>query len=188
MKKIIFALSTLALLSCSKESVAPLNDETAASIEETTQTRRYLPTERVTYLTPPVSTNLLAGQYMNVGNVDVTYEGNDLIVTYTITDTDWIITDTHLFVGICGQQPVNYGSGNPKVGHFPYKEVHNPGEVIVTYDVTDMPQGCVAAHAVVKNIVEGTEEFPWEETAWADGDPYSDNGDSWATIFGFNFN
>lgn len=186
MKKIIFALSTLALLSCSKESVAPLNDDTAVVNEETITTRRALPTTDVPPTLVPFNTVLVAGQNYDIGTVDVYLNvDGDLEVKYTLfEDVDWIITETHLFVGTCGAQPMN-GQGNPQVGRFPMKTIHEPGVTTMTYDTSDFPdEGCIAAHAVVVSP-DGTVSH----TAWGEGLPYSTTsggqGNNWAMIFGF---
>jgi len=47
----------------------------------------------------PFTTDLLAGQTEDVGDVQVWNDGDNLHVTYVITEPDWEITETHLYVG-----------------------------------------------------------------------------------------
>ena len=189
MKKIIFALSTLALLSCSKENVAPLNEENI-SFEETTQTeqsRRYLPTENVVHYDFDFERNLIAGQHYTIGTVNLSLTGEILEVTFNVTDPEWTMTETHLYVGSCGLQPMN-GQGNPQPGRFRYKDIHDltQGEgTTYTYSINVVEDGipadgCIAAHAVVVNS-DGTVSH----TAWGSGDPYSNNSSNWSMIFGY---
>jgi hypothetical protein len=96
---------------------------------------------------------LVAAQNIVVGNVCIERVGNNLEVTYNITESGWTITETHL--AVVGN-PDNFPrtpNGNPKVGHFPYKGTHN-NVTTVTYTVplnNLPPKVYVAAHAVVEN-------------------------------------
>ena len=47
----------------------------------------------------PYVADLLAGQTEDVGDVKVWNDGNNLYVTYNITELDWVITETHLYAG-----------------------------------------------------------------------------------------
>ena len=99
----------------------------------------------------PYSTPLLAGQNTEVGEIQITTDGNTLYVTYQITEAFWTIEATHLDVEEDYEDlPVN-GGGNPKIGHFEYSEDHNPQVTSYTYtiDVSDLDQVVIAAHAVV---------------------------------------
>lgn len=186
MKKIIFALSTIVLFSCSKESVTPLNEENLSIEETTVQTRRYEPTVDVESFEFDFQRDLIAGQHYTIGTVDLVHANNTLTVTYNIVDPNWTMVESHLYVGACGEQPMN-NNGNPKVGRFPYKEVH---ENVSTYsyviDATDLATtGCIAAHAVVVSADGLT-----SHTAWGAGDPYAygtnnETGNNWAMIFGY---
>ena len=126
------------------------------------------------------STNLIAGQNMYIGTVDVYTDGTTITVTYTITDSDWTLELTHLWIGDCTDLPTN-NPGNPIIGQFPYSESH-PGETTVIYEipVSDLPADveiCVAAHAEAIGPTS-------EETAWADGFRFRDN--NWAMYFNLN--
>lgn len=190
MKKVIFILSTITLLSCSGESIEGTNDQNLSldnniSSNEGTTASRVLPNNNVPKESIPVTKELIAGQNYNIGTVTADVVDEVMIVTYDITDPSWIMTVSHLFVGECGTQPVT-GSGNPKVGHFTYQRTYVGGVNTDEYEIEEyLEEGCIAAHAVVINTVTGQ-----EETAWADGVSYGmsteeGEGNSWATIFGY---
>ena len=101
---------------------------------------------------------------MYIGTVDVYTDGDIVTVTYTITDPDWTLELTHLWIGDCGDLPTN-NPGNPLIGQFPYSESH-PGatEYSYTIDVSTLDGFCIAAHAEVNGTTS--------ETAWAEGMPF----------------
>lgn len=193
MKKVIFTLSTLILLSCSGESIEVTNDqnlwvEDPITIIDDNHTRRIEPTTDVLPEPIPVVKELIAGQHYDIGSVTVDSDGITITVSYTIEDPNWTLVETHLFVGECGDQPMN-GQGNPQVGRFPYKENHESGVSEFTYTIDMFTEGiddsgCIAAHASVISA-DGT----MSHTAWADGVYYSsgggEEGNNWATIFGY---
>jgi hypothetical protein len=126
---------------------------------------------------------LLAGQNIDVGDVMIWHDTENLYVRYT-TDGDWWITETHVFVGDEADLPTT-GSGNPKIGKFPYSADHNPAVQTVTYtfDLEDDlgwekgDEFFIMAHAVVEKVVGG--EVVQEETAWGCEEDY-ENGNRWA--------
>ena len=170
--KITFVLVSLVLLTaCSPENEEyPVNNSSNLIIEIGGGT------------TPdPTSssyqTDLMAGQHIYSGIVNVEVVDDNVVVSYT-SENDWEIVETHLYVGDLNQLPTT-GSGNPKIGHFPYKDNHPAGTVTVEYVGPEISEGeCVyvAAHAVVVNTVTGD-----EETAWGAGVPIG--GNSWAMTF-----
>lgn len=122
-------------------------------------------------------TDLMAGQNILMGFVDVSLVDGNVEVTYN-ADYNWEIEETHLYVGDLANLPTNNG-GNPKIGQFPYKATHQAGTTTVTYIGPAMAAGeCVyvAAHAVVSNTSNGQ-----TETAWGAGVPIG--GNSWAMMF-----
>jgi len=124
-----------------------------------------------------LQTDLIAGQNINVGLMDVTVTDGNVTVVYS-TDGDWVIEETHLYIGDLADMPAT-GNGNPKIGHFPYKGVHNNNTTFVSYTGPALNEGeCVyiAAHAVVTNTVTGQ-----SETAWGDSEPLP--GNNWAMAF-----
>ncbi|PKA84058.1 hypothetical protein ATE92_2228 [Ulvibacter sp. MAR_2010_11] len=122
-------------------------------------------------------TDLMAGQNILMGYVRVDLVNGEIVVTYQ-SDGDWVIEETHLFIGELNQLPTNNG-GNPKIGQFPYIGTHPAGTTTVAYTGQSMLTGqCVyvAAHAVVTNTISGQ-----SETAWGAGVPIG--GNSWAMMF-----
>ena len=159
----LFFLAAIVMASCSVENEETYPNETTVNLE-----------------TPggddPIicySTNLIAGQNMTIGTVSYSSDGTTVTITYTITDSDWTIDLTHLWIGDCNDLPTN-NPGNPLVGQFPYSESH-PGatEYSYTIDVSTLDGFCVAAHAEAIG--------PTSETAWAEGMPFE--GNNWAMYF-----
>ena len=122
-------------------------------------------------------TDLMAGQNVVSGIVTVDVVDGNVVVSYS-TDGDWVIEETHLYIGPLAGLPTN-GGGNPQVGQFPYSDTHPVGTTDVDYTGPGLIEGeCVyvAAHAVVTNTVTGE-----TETAWGQGIPIG--GNSWAMMF-----
>ena len=136
------------------------------------------------------STELIAGQNINVGLITVSDLDSNLDVTYE-TYGDWVITDVHLFVGELNDLPTSNG-GNPKIGKFTYSKTYSPGTTMASfidlYEIAANKCVWVAAHAVVLNTITGQ-----EETAWGLGVQINNsgngngngngNGGSWAMRF-----
>lgn len=89
---------------------------------------------------------LIAGQFSEVGTVTVSTDGNNLTVKYEITENNWYITETHLYVGI---QPPS--SSAP--GKFPYQHpnLSNVSTDTYTIPISTGTTYYIAAHAVVYN-------------------------------------
>ena len=133
---------------------------------------------------PQVST-LLAGQTIDVGNVSVWNDTDYLWVKMSIDAPDWRMTETHLAVATSLAAIPQTGSGNPKVGKFPYKMEYDPADVEKIYLIplnswTPGTTLYIAAHAVVVQFDEFCQVIQ-KETAWACGLPFP--GRSWATYF-----
>jgi hypothetical protein len=101
------------------------------------------------------SFDLCAGQYMDVGDVEVWNDGCTLYVRYT-TDEPWWMTETHLHVATDPDDIPQTKNGNPKVGHFEYQMIHDPRVNDFTYEVPLNGDGIyyIAAHAVVNDQME----------------------------------
>ena len=124
---------------------------------------------------PCKSTDLIAGQNIVAGTVDVYLDGSNISIVYT-TNGGWSMEETHMSIGNCTGDIPTTGSGNPKVGHFEYSANHSAGTTVVTYttDASTLPlETCFAAHAVVTN------NSGQNETAWGAGIGFP--GRSWAT-------
>ncbi|MEN8223778.1 MAG: hypothetical protein ABFS05_00325 [Bacteroidota bacterium] len=127
-----------------------------------------------------VVTDLLAGQFTDVGAVSVTHDEMNIYVTYHILEAGWCLSETHMHVAPNLAGIPQTKSGNPKVGHFEYQMQHD----CITEYTYAVPiiweEGAtvvIAAHAVVDG------DFG-EETAWGDGAPFP--GNQWATYFSYH--
>ena len=173
----LLLLVSLVMASCSVENEETYLNENTANLETPPEND---PTGGEIECTDPATVDLIAGQNMTIGTVSVTLDGDTVTVTYTITDSDWTLELTHLWIGACNDLPTN-NPGNPIIGQFPYSQSH-PGETTVIYEipVSDLPPAgveiCVAAHAEVIGTTA--------ETAWADGTSFP--GNSWAMYFNLN--
>lgn len=127
---------------------------------------------------------LINAQNITVGSVSTTYNaaGDQLTITYAITNSSYWLVETHLDVQI---DPANFpqsSSGNPKVKQFAYgANLGNAPSWTQVVDLTIVSGWSygsiiyVAANAVVKSIPGGTKE------AWGDGLPFPCN--NWAMYF-----
>lgn len=130
----------------------------------------------------PTVVSLMAGQHHNAGTVTVTNDYTYVYVTYSTTG-DWVLSQTHLYVGDCSLIPVN-NAGNPRIGHFPYSGSHaNLKNYTYRIPLSALPNGCgcIAAHAVVKKL-NASGQVITTETAWGSGTPITPGG-SWAMKF-----
>lgn len=129
-----------------------------------------------------------------VGSVTVSEAGDDIEVTYSLND-DWFKTRSHLHLATdCGDIPQT-GAGNPTVGKFEFSRSYDPAVQTDTYVLDQAARGfedaddlCIAAHAEVFQDLNGNDAFDpgldREETAWGDGERFTDRG-NWATHFGY---
>ncbi|MFA7331315.1 MAG: hypothetical protein WC326_09615 [Candidatus Delongbacteria bacterium] len=145
-------------------------------------------------------TSLLAGQTIPAGEVcvEVIDEGDQpfLAITYTTTD-GWLLLETHAWVGLDLADLPATGSGNPRVGHFPYCASGLGGLTRHTLFVDlslfgsehGSPDLCeltflAATHAVVGRDDNCDGRFERTETAWGAGPRLVERG-NWATWFSF---
>ena len=164
----------------------------------------------ITSSAQPVTVTLFADQTLPVGTLTVEVVGDNLEVTYEITDPGWELLETHLYVGKTDPEDLTSAPGQ-----FPYSEEYGPAVFTSTYIilmseidsyrlkggkkwVADGDLGIepgdqiyIAAQAEIGMIDEfgdpvldpDTEE-PIEETAWAEGDPIRPDK-NWAMYFEF---
>lgn len=116
-----------------------------------------------------ICTDLIAGQHIDVGEVQIWNDADYLYVKYIIDDEEWCITETHLHVatdpGLIPQK-----NGNPIPGKFDYEGKHE-----CVYEVTytiPLDWGCdeeiyIASHAVVKKETD-LADLPGLEAALPD--------------------
>ena len=74
---------------------------------------------------------LWAGQTIEVGTLKVEVVDGNLEVTYTITEPEWELLETHLYVGYTN--PELYLNSAP--GQFPYSEEYDPAVFASTYTI-----------------------------------------------------
>lgn len=175
MKQLYFvsALAVVTLFGCTSEPLDPAT----ANTEENFIIIPGIDDETTGNTTQLEEVDLMAGQHIDVGSVNVQLDGNTIIVTYE-TEGDWEIQETHLYVGEVSGLPTN-GGGNPKIGQFPYKDTYPSGTQTVEVITIDLNPGeCVfvAAHAVVEDTATSQ-----NETAWGDGEPIG--GNNWSMMF-----
>ncbi|WP_114417868.1 hypothetical protein [Marinospirillum perlucidum] len=132
----------------------------------------------------PQCQTLFAGQTLDAGEVCVDNTGEDLTVTFQ-TSGDWLLEETHLFIGSSLDEMPRTRSGNPQVGRFPF-QTQLDGVTSYTYTLPLGDYGVagdtlvIAAHAVVYRMTaDGSVQ---SETGWADGDRIREKG-NWATYF-----
>jgi len=161
--------------------------------QKSTESQIAIDVNSIVHLTPTTSTKeqieddmcgdvkttvLFAGQHKEVGELTISNDSFNLFITYTVTG-NWWLKETHLFVGLEANLPLN-GSGNPKIGHFPYHGEHNLTQSYTFTIPLNQLEECyvVSAHAVVVkkengNITSsetafgfGEKEFPGNRWGW----------------------
>ena len=131
----------------------------------------------------PEGFDLMAGQHLKVGSVYVSNDENNIYVRYEITDNDWWLTETHLFIGDIENAPFT-NSGNPQFGQFAYQGNHDyVHEYLYTHPIEDNSEVIsIIAHAVVVQR-EGNNTTA-NETAIAKGQTEFD-GNRWGWIINY---
>jgi hypothetical protein len=117
-------------------------------------------------------TELIAGQHYDAGWVYAWVDGTNLIIKYA-PDSEWPITDTHLWVGDSFDDMPQNKKGNPKIGHFPYSGLFEY-KVPLPEDANEDGVILIVAHAVTNG-----------ETAWANTGNQIPGTSCWALYFPF---
>lgn len=131
---------------------------------------------QIASLTPRYSTNLMAGNYVDVGNVNIYCDDENVFIEYETTD-EWFIKNTHLYVGDIELIPTNKCQ-IPNPLRFPISSVcpkQSQSEIYMISKSSLPSNFAVSAHAEVKREVNDMETKT--ETAWCEGDRFST--DSW---------
>lgn len=139
------------------------------------------------------SVNLIAGQNILAGSIDVEINQNELLVTYNTTN-GFYLEEVHLWIGDDLSEMPQTGNGNPRVGLFPYKEEALNGATYYQFVLPLSEFGgeaeiCnntlhFAAHAALAKMSEdGSYQY---ETAWGEGMRLVEKG-NWATYFSVHF-
>lgn len=103
-----------------------------------------------------LTVDLMAGQNIDVGEVQVWNDDQNLYVKYIVDAEGWCLTETHLHVAM-SMEEIPQKNGNPIPGQFEYKGEHECElEVTYTIDLSEKVWECgdelyIAAHAVVQD-------------------------------------
>lgn len=126
--------------------------------------------------------DLIAGQHIDAGSIQVSIVGDNLVVEY-ITEGEWKLYATQLAIGSSLTDLPQNRNGNPIPGHFQYKHCELDG---VTSDRYEIPLSSlsmnpggelyIAAHAVIGK--ENSDGNIQKETAWSQGPGFP--GKNWA--------
>ena len=141
----------------------------------------FLPTLSLAHtVADPFTTPLMAGRYLEVGQVQIWNDVDNLYIKYQLTEPGWLLTLTSVQAGDSLEAMPQTKKGNPKPEAFDYPEPHDPG--VTTHTVT-IPlvwetgqELCLAAFA---RVLESATLR--EEGAWAAGEDFP--GKNWATYF-----
>lgn len=166
---------TLTMISCESESNSETNTVASKQNIVVTTVNVNLPGN-----SPCLTTNLLAGQRFNAGEVRVYFDTDKVYVEFE-TNPNWYLRKTKLYVGDCELIPVNR-RGEPIPGHFPMGGTQPTGTQNVVYamDKADLPKCfCISAHADVYRM-QGT-QLVQSETAWGQGERFTQSG--WGMFF-----
>lgn len=116
-----------------------------------------------------ICTDLLAGQYIDVGEVQIWNDADNLYVKYIVDVVDWCLTETHVHVAT-SLEGIPQKNGNPIPGKFDYMGEHDcVYEVIyeIPLDWDCNEEIYIASHAVVKKETD-LADFPGLEAALPD--------------------
>jgi len=139
---------------------------------------------------------------LDVGEVTVTNDATNLIVTITIDTGDWEFLESHVHVAEAVGDIPQTKNGNAKPGKFDYDEsdatTADPTEHVYTIPLADIGDGVVpgddivvAVHTSIGYVDDnGTPDDPlddieYEETAWGEGPEIADGRD-WAMYIEYN--
>lgn len=131
------------------------------------------------------STDLIAAQSIDVGDITVTSDGSDLTVNFD-TEGNWCLLESHVHAADTEAGIPQTSTGNPIPGRFDAR-TENLGCITSHSETVSQPDAgsdghiAVAAHAVVTD--PSADDVT--ETAWGDGERFVDRG-NWATFITFD--
>jgi len=134
---------------------------------------------------------LYAGQDMDIGDVNVSYDNvtGDLTVEFVVVSENWSLAETHVHVAATLGDIPQTKKGNPIPGKFDYFDEYVPANRITSDNfviaVGQLEAGetiYVAAHAEMVEL-DAENQIIQEESAWADGEGFE--GANWATYIVF---
>lgn len=139
--------------------------------------------------------DLIAGKSTDAGDIEISHDTTNLYVKY-VAKAPWYLSEVHLAVETSLSAIPQNKNHNPKNGQFEFSESFDPlkTEKAFTIPFADIDgmldsQGNVvwctelyiAAHAVVKKIVDG--QLVSEQTGWGDGKDFG--GNNWAMYINY---
>ncbi|MBP8157248.1 MAG: hypothetical protein KAX93_02610 [Flavobacterium sp.] len=164
----------MTMTSCETENVSDSN----------TTARQMAPTANsavVNELTPCASSELLAAQRYDAGDIKVYFDAQNVYVEYQ-TSANWHLRKTHLFVGDQRLVPITR-LGAPNYEFFPINETHPEGAESAIYSISkaNLPK-CfiITAYAEVYRT-ESNGEIVQIEAAWSEGNRF--DSESWGMFF-----
>lgn len=127
--------------------------------------------------------DLMAGQHLKVGSVYVSNDENYVYVRYEITETEWWLNETHLFIGDIETAPFT-NSGNPQMGQFTYQADHDfVHEYFYSHEIDENTEDIsIIAHAVV--VQRDGDNTTANETAFGEGQIEFD-GNRWGWVINY---
>jgi len=178
MKKLLFLLMAVSLVSCNEDEIIqdPIQKQ-QAPISELSVIQRL----GTTYVTQPI----YAGQNILAGYLEISNNGTHFEVEYFATG-DWKFTELHLYVGDLALAPAA-GNGNPIPGRFNNKVTFSNANAVTSYSfvvplssINGLQDQCiiVAAHSVMKRF-NSSGSVIQTETGWGGNVPFA--GANWAT-------
>lgn len=132
----------------------------------------------------PITTDIIAGQHTDVGDITIHFTYDNIFVTYTTTG-NWYLTETHVHIAT-SLEGIPHSNGGMIPGQFDYKECHDQVQTYMyTIPMRDAWRAAtelyLAAHCVVVRVENG--QVVQEETGWGEGPEYP--GRNWGMYVPF---
>lgn len=175
-------ISALALAACASNNMSE-------ELTDVSQSPKSIDVEELGPICGEETVELIAGQHIDVGEVNVANTEEEIIVTYNLTD-GWKMSEAHMHIGCVLSDIPQTKKGNPIPGQFDYKVEFEEPVDSYAFVVPFAEIGCdiecnvteliIAAHAAVVliddegNVIQG-------ETAWGEGPGFP--GNNWAMYF-----
>lgn len=155
------------------------------NVSETTATARQMPAVDyavpIDNLKPCASSELLAGERYDAGDIKVYFDEENLYVEYQ-TSANWFLRKTQLFVGDQRLVPLTR-SGSPNNELFPMHQIHPAGTATTLYTISKSSLNkcfIITAYAEVYNT-NSSGDILQIENSWSMGERF--NEESWGMYF-----
>lgn len=166
LQQLIIFMTLLSVAACQFQNMSGLKKQ---------KNKNQVTYDQIATLKPKHSTNLMAGEYLDVGDVNIYCDDENVFIEYETTD-DWFLRNIHLYVGDLEFIPTDKNE-LPNPNRFPIRTVcpNQTQSKIYVVSKSILPENfAVSAHAEVKREVNGIETKT--ETAWCEGDHFSTHG------------